>query len=164
MILASRFSILAFIKSCVTKSKNNHASVTKLVLLSTTINENFFFCSVSISNSIELFTSMCMVILLQSIILKGRSHLRNSWYSTLDDVAATSVTLPHFRQTKWLLYATLAIESLTLISVIFVYLQFKKAKCILRKMHFLKCMSSSPVPKNGSLDMAANEASFFYKI
>lgn len=76
-------------------------------------------------------------------------------------VSAASVTLPHCGETKWLLCATLAIASLTL-GGMFVYLRFKLAKCVLRKVKLLRCLSSPPVRKNGSVDMAANIVKGYY--
>ncbi|KAL1191311.1 Ankyrin repeat-containing protein ITN1 [Cardamine amara subsp. amara] len=129
----------------------------------------------SISNSIALFTSMCMVILLQSIIPYRVYSLRKflvithwmMWVAVAPMssayVAAASVTLPpqHFGQTKWLHYTTLAIATLTL-GGLFVYLQFKHAKCMLKNIDFRKCLSTSRVPNNGSLDMAANDDKGYY--
>ncbi|CAL9243575.1 unnamed protein product [Arabidopsis halleri] len=138
-----------------------------------TVGRTLAFMIFSISNSIALFTSVSMVILLLSIIPYREDSLKKflvtahwmMWVAVAAMasayVAAASVTLPHFEDTKWLLYATLAIASLTL-GGMFVYLRFKLTKCMLRKMYFLKCMSSSLVPKHGSLDMAANSVKGYY--
>ncbi|VVB05458.1 unnamed protein product [Arabis nemorensis] len=129
----------------------------------------------SISNSIALFTSVCMVILLVSIIPYRENSLkkflvithRMMWVAVAAMasayVAAAWVTLPHFGETKWLLYATLAIASLTL-GGMFVYLLIKLKKFMLRKMRFRERMSSSPEPMNGSVDMAANIIKGYYNI
>lgn len=127
----------------------------------------------SISNSIALFTSVCMVILLVSIIPYRADSLkkflvithRMMWVAVAAMasayVAAAWVTLPHFGDTKWLLYATLAIASLTL-GGMFVYLLVKLKKSMLRKMKFRECMPSSTESMDGSVDMAANFMKDYY--
>ncbi|EOA25229.1 hypothetical protein CARUB_v10018542mg [Capsella rubella] len=132
------------------------------------------FMIFSISNSIALFTSVSMVILLLSIIPYREDSLKKfliithwmMWVAvaamTSAYVAAASVTLPRFRENKWLVHATVAIAGLTL-GGMFIYLQFKMARCMLRRLVFRKCMSSfTSVPKNGSLDMAANSIHGYY--
>ncbi|EOA14593.1 hypothetical protein CARUB_v10027843mg [Capsella rubella] len=131
------------------------------------------FMIFSLSNSIALFTSVSMVILLLSIIPYREDSLKKflviahwmMWVAVVAMasayVAATAVTLPHFRETKCLLYATLAIAGLTL-GGMFVYLRFKLTKCILSKMYYLKFISPSLVSKHGSLDMAANSMKGYY--
>ncbi|KAG7534246.1 Ankyrin repeat [Arabidopsis thaliana x Arabidopsis arenosa] len=138
-----------------------------------TVGRTLAFMIFSISNTIALFTSVSMVILLLSIIPYREDSLKKflviahwmMWVAVTAMasayVAAASVLLPYFEETKWLLYATLAIAGLTL-GGMFVYLRFKLTKCILRKMDYLKWMSSSLVPKHGSLDMAANSVKGYY--
>ncbi|CAE6065810.1 unnamed protein product [Arabidopsis arenosa] len=81
----------------------------------------------SISNTIALFTSVCMVILLVSVMPCRTNSLkklliltyRMMWVAiaamAIAYVAATWVTLPHLEETKWLVYATLAIASMTVV-------------------------------------------------
>lgn len=126
-----------------------------------------------ISNSIALFTSVSMVILLLSIIPYREDSLLKflviahwmMWVAVAAMasayVSAALVTLPHFGETNWLIYATVAIASLTL-GGMFVYLQFNLAKCMLRKVTLLKCLSTPPVRKNGYVDMAANIEKGYY--
>ncbi|CAN6806889.1 hypothetical protein HID58_051419 [Brassica napus] len=126
-----------------------------------------------ISNSIALFTSVSMVILLLSIIPYREDSLLKflviaHWMMWVAVAAMASayvsaglVTLPHFGETNWLIYATVAIASLTL-GGMFVYLRFNLAKCMFRKVTLLKCLSTPPVRKNGYVDMAANIEKGYY--
>lgn len=126
-----------------------------------------------ISNSIALFTSVSMVILLLSIIPYREDSLLKflviahwmMWVAVAAMasayVSAALVTLPHFGETNWLIYATVAIASLTL-GGMFIYLRFNLAKCMFRKVTLLKCLSTPPVRKNGYVDMAANIEKGYY--
>ncbi|ESQ42995.1 hypothetical protein EUTSA_v10015398mg [Eutrema salsugineum] len=128
----------------------------------------------TISNSIALFTSVSMVVLLVSIIPYKQESLlkfliiahRMMWVAVgamaSAYVSATSVILPNFGETKWLLYATLAIASLTL-GVMFVYLHCKLAKCHKRKVHLLGRLTTPPV-RNRYVDMAANIEKGYYSL
>ncbi|VVB15963.1 unnamed protein product [Arabis nemorensis] len=138
-----------------------------------TVARTLAFIIFSISNTIALFTSVCMVILLLSIIAYREESLMKflviahcmMWVavSAMGSayVSAASVTLPHCGKTIWLLCAIIAIAILTL-GGMFVYLRFKLDKCILRKDKFLQCLSSQPVRKNGSVEMAANFIKGYY--
>lgn len=138
-----------------------------------TVVRTFAFMIFSISNSIALFTSVCMVLLLVSIIPYREDSLlkfliiahRMMWVAVAAMgsayVSAVSVTLPHSGETKWLFYTILAIAILTL-GGMFVYLRFKLAKCVLRKVNLIKCLSNTPLRKNGSLDMVANISKGYY--
>lgn len=126
-----------------------------------------------ISNSIALFTSVSMVILLLSIIPYREDSLLKflviahwmMWVAVAAMgnayVSAALVTLPHFGETNWLIYATVAIASLTL-GGLFVYLRFKLATCMFRKVKLFKCLSTLPVRKTGYVDMAANIEKGYY--
>lgn len=98
-----------------------------------------------VSNSIALFTSLWIVILLVSIIpfkpksLKNVLVITHKMMSVSVAALATSyvavgwIILPHFEGTKWLLYTTLGI-SIVMLGGMYVFLWFKLAKHILRKI------------------------------
>ncbi|ESQ42997.1 hypothetical protein EUTSA_v10015255mg, partial [Eutrema salsugineum] len=107
------------------------------------------FMIFKISNSIVLFTSVSMVVLLVCIIPYNEDSLlkflviahRMMWVAVgamaSAYVSATSVILPNFRETKCLT-----------LGVMFVYLHFKLAKYQIRKGHLLDHLTIPPVRKD----------------
>ncbi|XP_010448544.1 PREDICTED: ankyrin repeat-containing protein At5g02620-like [Camelina sativa] len=110
----------------------------------------------SISNNIALFASLCIVVLLVSIIPYRTKPLMNflvithrmMWVAVtsmaIAYVAAAWVIVPHFRGTRWLFFAILAISSSTLGSL-FVYLGYKLFKHMSKKTEWRRNMSIVPV-------------------
>jgi len=107
----------------------------------------------SVSNSIALFTSLCIVILLLSIIPFRTKSLKTFliithkmiWLAVIAMasayVAGTCVTLPHSRGNKWVLKATLVIACVML-GGMFIFLWFKLANHMSRKKKMRKNMMS----------------------
>ncbi|KAL9814324.1 putative ankyrin repeat-containing domain, PGG domain, ankyrin repeat-containing domain superfamily [Arabidopsis thaliana] len=115
----------------------------------------------SISNNIALFASLCIVVLLVSIIPYRTKPLMKflvithwmMWVAVISIaiayVAAAWVILPRLRGTRWLFYAILAISSVTL-GGLFVYLGYKLFRHMSKKTEWRRNMSTVPVVPNTS--------------
>lgn len=114
-----------------------------------TVGRNLAFKIFAISNTIALFTSLCLVIVLVSIIPFERRKLMKLMviahkvmcvavsFMTTAFVAATSVILPTDYKTRWMLETVLAIAAGSMATV-FVYLVVKLARHWLRKLKYKK--------------------------
>ncbi|CDY69308.1 BnaCnng62960D [Brassica napus] len=137
----------------------------------------------AICNNIALFTSLCIVILLVSIIPYKRKPLkrllvathRMMWVSVgfmaTAYVAASWVTIPHFHQTKWLFPAIVSVAGGSLV-VLFSYLGVETIGHWFKKMNRVRDIppiaSTSPDHPNvpsfarTNSDLAASEKSGYF--
>ncbi|CAN6803108.1 unnamed protein product [Brassica oleracea] len=137
----------------------------------------------AICNNIALFTSLCIVILLVSIIPYKRKPLkrllvathRMMWVSVgfmaTAYVAASWVTIPHFHQTRWLFPAIVSVAGGSLV-VLFSYLGVETIGHWFKKMNRVRDIppiaSTSPDHPNvpsfarTNSDLAASEKSGYF--